>query len=123
MIILGAFSAGFLAVGLPFWRVPYDDVQLPASLLGFGLGVVAIAALLARAVGRTAPGETLAGAGAAVPAAVVVRIIVEGFADPTSHNLAGIEVLIAVILGLAAAGAGVLMGSVFLLVRRGQPAR
>jgi hypothetical protein len=120
---VGAFSAGFLAVGLPYWRIPYADVQLPASLLGFGLGVVAVAALLARAIGRTAPGETLAGAGAAVPAAVVVRIIADGFADSTSHNLAGIEVLIAVVLGLAAAGAGVLVGSVVLLVRRGQPAK
>jgi len=117
--VLGAaFVAGFLAVGVPYWRIPYGEVELPAALIGLGLGVVAVGALLTRVLGRTAPGETLAMVGAAVPAVVVVRIVVEGFADPTSHNLAGIEVAIAVGLGLAAAGLGVLAGSAILAARR-----
>ena len=116
---LGPFLAGFLAVGVPFWRVPYADMELPTGLIGVGLGVVAIGALLARAVGRLPFFEALATAAAAVPVVVVVGIIVESLADRTSHNLAGIEVVMAVVVGLTAAGVGAVVGSAILAARPG----
>lgn len=105
---LAVLATGTLCVGVPYWAIPYRQVNLPDALLGPGLAVVAVGALLLCAL-RLAPfGVALLAAGGAVPAAVFVRIVVEGFRDPTSHNLWPFEMIIAVLVGatVAAAGAG-----------------
>ncbi len=111
------FVLGVLAVGLPYWRIPYGEVSLPDALLQWGLVVVVLGAALARALAGTRPMVTVALVGAAVPVVVLARIVVEAMGDPTSHNLAGIEMFIALGLGAAAAGAGVLVGSLWRALR------
>jgi hypothetical protein len=73
-----------LAVGIPYCMIPYNKVNLPDALPGPGL--------------------------LAVVAAVFLRIVVEGTADPTSHNLWPFEVIIAVGLGFSIAFAGAVIG-------------
>jgi hypothetical protein len=110
------FLAAFLTVGVPYWLVPYDKLNLPDALLGAGLLVVIAAAALARAyVGRPFL-RVVAVMGSAVPAVVMARVVVDGFRDSTSHNLWPFEVVIAVFVGGLAALAGTLLGSLMLLL-------
>lgn len=113
-----AFIASFLAIGLPYWQIPYAKVSLPSTLLGFGLVVVFLAAAACRLV--PSAGFLLAAlVGAAAPAAVIARVMYETSADPTSHNLWPFEVVIAAFVGLAASIVGSLLGGLLRpLVRR-----
>jgi len=114
-------AAGTLCVGVPFWTIPYRQVNLPDALLGPGLVVVAVGALLLCAL-RLAPfGRALLAAGAAVPAAVFLRIVVEVLRDPTSHNLWPFEMIIAVFVGATAAAAGAVPGWVIARLRSRPP--
>jgi hypothetical protein len=103
------FAAGFLAVGVPYWAIPYDGAQLPSALLTPALAVVAGAAAILRAVGA-APFWRLVGVGASVPAAVMARVSVETSGDPTSHNLWPFEAAIACGVGFACSLAGAIAG-------------
>lgn len=108
-----AFVAVFLAVGIPYWLVPYNKT-IPNPVIAIGLvAVVAAAAILAFRGFKLA--KAIAVPGLAVPAAAMARVIVEGVIDPTSHNLWPFEIVIAALLGLAAALPGALLG--WLLVR------
>jgi hypothetical protein len=108
-----AFGLSFLAVGLPYWLIPYSEVNLPDALIGPGLLVVCGAALLLRTFRAATFWRTTGLVGSTVPAAVMARILVEGLLDPTSHNLWPLEVTIAAVLGLglACALAGAAVGS------------
>ena len=116
--LTGTFLAGFLAIGLPYWMIPYDKVSLPNTLYSLGLMVVTIAAAAARAFGRTHFVTAMLVVGAAVPAAVIARVAVETTGDPTSHNLWPIEVIIALVVGITSASMGALAGSFPLLFSR-----
>jgi hypothetical protein len=113
--LVAAFLAGFLAVGLPYWQIPYNKVNLPDAVMGLGLLVIVAASAVARAGGRIPIFKTTLVVGAAVPAAVFARVIVEGMKDPTSHNLWPFEVVIALVVGLGASVIGTLLGSALLL--------
>jgi hypothetical protein len=110
--LAGAFVVAFLAVGIPYWQVPYAKVSLPGTLMGAGLVVVVVAAALVRAAGKCHIVLSLLAAGLAVPSVVVARVAVDTIHDPTSHNLWPFEVIIASVVGLLASSAGALLGSV-----------
>ena len=110
--LAAAFVIGLVAVGVPYWQVAYSQVSLPDTLYGFGLLAVAILAAAARAFGKTRIARVILIAGAAVPAAVLARIVVEAAKDPTSHNLWPLEIIIATMVGLVCSSAGALVGSV-----------
>jgi hypothetical protein len=113
-----AFVATCLAVGIPYWRLPYAQLSLPNALYGPGLAVGFVAA--AALCWRFGSGFRAAAivTGAAPPAAVLARVIFETALDPTSHNLWPFEVAIAATIGLLVACAGALVGVV---VRRWLP--
>ena len=115
-----AFLSGFLAVGVPYWLVPYGQLNLPNAVIGPGLLVVAFAALVLRASRAASAWKAIVAAGGSIPAVVMTRVVVDGLRDPTSHNLWPFEVVIAVVVGLTVAGTGVLIG---MLVARLNPAR
>ena len=103
-----AFAAVFLAVGVPYWLVPYNKT-IPNAVIAIGVAaVVIVAAILAFRGMKLA--RALLVPGLAVPAAALARVIVEGVLDPTSHNLWPFEIVIATLLGLAAALPGALLG-------------
>ena len=121
---LPGWAAGFLTVGVPYWAIPYNKVNLPDSVLGAGLLVVIAVAALARAYLGRPFWRIVAVMGSVIPAVVMVRVMVDCSRDPTSHNLWPFEVFIAVIVGGAAALAGSVLGTlILLLLRKGRPGR
>lgn len=115
-----AFLVSFLAVGVPYWQVPYSQLSLPSSLWGPALVVVGVAAALLRFIGGSRFWPATLIVAASVPAAIVVRIVVDTALDSTSHNLWPIEVGIAVCIGFLVALLGALAGRIigFFLPRR-----
>ncbi len=98
--------------------IPYSKVNLPDALLGPGLVVVLAAAVLARGYSGKSFLRSVLVMGSAVPAAVMVRVIVEVAQRPASHNLWPFELVIAVLVGGTAAVAGALLGSLLLWANR-----
>lgn len=123
--LLAGFLASFFAVGIAYWPIPYSAVSLPDTLIDFGIIVVILASGVVRAWAVVPAWKATLLVGASVPAAVIARVIVEATADPTSHNLWPIEVMIAAAVGFAAALAGALVGSLVARLRAGgaQPGR
>ncbi len=109
-MLLAAFFASFLAVGLPYWRLPYASVSLPSTLYGFGLVIVFLASAASRLVPSVRFLPAFAVVGAAVPCVVMVRVSYETTADPTSHNLWPFEIVIAAMLGFSISFVGSLLG-------------
>jgi len=107
---LAWFSAAFFAAGIPWWLAPYNRFAFshPASILGC-LAFVGMAAWVA---GGTPLGLGRGGlvVGAAVPCAVMVRVVVDTMKDPTSHNLWPFEVVFAGLFGFGLAYAAGLLG-------------
>jgi|HigsolmetaAR201D_1030396.scaffolds.fasta_scaffold00268_32 hypothetical protein len=111
MLVL-AFAAGFLAVGIPYWSIPCDSpaFSLPSALPDAGLVVVGCMAALARVLSPAGLVRTTLAAGASVPAAVMARVVYEVVPDPTSHNLWPFELALAVVPGFGPALAGAVAG-------------
>lgn len=105
-----AMIATFLAVGLPFWRIPYSKVNLPGALMHPGLSVAVISALLLCACRMASWRRATVLVAGAVIASVFARTVIEGIQDPTSHNLWPFEVIIAAFIGVACALPGALVG-------------
>lgn len=116
-----AFLAGVLAVGIPYWLMPYGQVSLPSALMTPALAVVVVAAFLAR-IGRTASfWRVVFVVGSAVPAAVFMRVVRDTTQDPTSHNLWPFEVIIALMVGLSCSLSGTLVGMIGAMIKTPQP--
>ena len=107
-----AFLVAFFAIGLPYWSVPYGKVGAPSALLGVGLAVSALAALVVSAAGFARARLAALVVGASGPAAVMLRVIVDCSRDPTAHNLWPFEVALAGGVGLMASTAGAVLGAV-----------
>jgi hypothetical protein len=104
--LFAAFVLAFFAFGAMHWTLPYSDVELPNSLIGAGLVLVVVAAVLARTRGRASFWITTLVVGAAAPAAIAARVIVDTATDPTSHNLWPFELVLAGVVGHTTAAVG-----------------
>lgn len=113
--------ASFLAVGVPYWPIPYRSVSLPDTLMTPALLVVVMAVLAAGVTRRVAVWRQALIIGGAVPAAVLARVAWDVMQDPTSHNLWPFEAVIAGIIGVSCALAGGLVAIVITKVV-GRPA-
>ncbi|HET6782445.1 MAG TPA: hypothetical protein VFH12_01265 [Pseudoxanthomonas sp.] len=113
--LLIAFLIAFIGVGFRYWQLPYAQASLPGSLYGPGLVAIAMVALMARAFGLARFWKVWLLIAAAVPAAVLMRIVVDTTSDVASHNLWPLELAIAAALGLTCSLAGTVLGSLFLL--------
>jgi hypothetical protein len=80
-------------------------------LYGAGLLVIGILAFAACAFGKARLLTVILVVGAAVPAAILARVIVEAAADPTSHNLWPLELIIPAVAGIVCSSVGALLGS------------
>jgi hypothetical protein len=109
--LLWSFLVGFLLVGVPYWRIPYNKAT-SAAVMG-GAILIGVVALITRVfIDARFPRVVLVLA-AAVPAAVMARVVVDTTRDPTSHNLWPFELVIAFLVGLTGTVPGTLIGSVF----------
>lgn len=106
------------AIGLSYWTIPHAQLNLPDGLYGPGLWLVFFAAIgIVAWQPRRAVSTGLIGAGS-VLAVVIIRVVLDVARDPSSHNLLGIEVIIAAGVGAVVAGAGVGCGLVVARARR-----
>jgi len=112
------FALAFFAVGVPYWLIPYNKLNLPDALLGAELAVVFVAAALARMYSGKSFMRVVMVMGSAVPAVVMARVVVDGVLDYSAHNLWPFEVVIAILVGGSVAVAGTLLGSVVLWLSR-----
>jgi hypothetical protein len=117
-ILKVAFVIGVLSIGLPFWLMPYNKIDLPDALYGPGLAIVFILALLLRSAGIAAFFKTLNVMAASVPSAVMARVVVEGLMDPTKHNLWPLVILIAAGVGYLSTIPGVVIGQLIYWLRQ-----
>lgn len=108
-----AFVACVLGVGVPYWLPDYHAINLPDSLMGPGLIMVGLAAFLLYTSGVTRWWKGTMTVAASVPAVVFIRVLVDCFKDPTSHNLWPLEMIIALGVGLSSASVGGIVGIVF----------
>ena len=113
--LLVALALSMLAVGVPYWQVPYAALSLPNALLGVGLLVPLLATAAIRVVAGV-PFLAAVGVGLAVPCVVAMRVVADVMGDPTSHNLWPFEVIIAGVVGLAVSVCGALLGGVVRLL-------
>jgi hypothetical protein len=108
--LLWSFLVGFLVVGVPCWRIPYNKATSSAVMGGAVL--IGVIALIARVLIEARFSRVVLVLAAAVPAAVMARVVVDTMRDPTSHNLWPFELVIAFMVGLAGTVPGTLLGSV-----------
>jgi hypothetical protein len=111
LVLAAAFAVSFFVIGWPYWQVAYAQVSLPETLLGWPILVV-VAAAAAACVARANAFAVFLIVGAAVPSAVLARVIFDTAVDPTSHNLWPFEIVLAGMLGFAVALAGIVVGLV-----------
>lgn len=99
--VLLTFAVVVLAAGIPYWRLPYAEINrghfavLPGAALLCFLTLVLVMAEVAR-VKLIAVTMLLT-----VPAIDIVSIAKDTAADPTSHNLWPFELVIAALSGAA----------------------
>jgi hypothetical protein len=116
-----SFAVAFLAIGIPFWRIPYNQFDLghgellPGAIL---LGVLTLLLIVAEAARARWVAIVMS---LCVPAIDCVSIAHDTAIDPTSHNLAPFELVAAFILGAAFVVPGLVAGTLLrTLVRRQQ---
>lgn len=110
--LIGVALGGFVAL-LPY--LFYGATFPPVAITSVGLAVAATGLALFRAGARW---QTGGGVGIGLVAFVVAQIVVDYRRDPTSHNLAPFEIVIALVIGLPPSVLGVLLGN---LARRKVP--
>lgn len=107
----GVFLACLLVVGVPFWRVPYgNELNVPDSFYGPGLWVLAVAPVLLARFARSGFLRSFVIAASVPGAALMLRVIVEGIQDPTTHNLWPIALVIVLVLGAVVTAPGAVVG-------------
>ncbi len=106
-MLLLALVLPILAVGLPYWGRPYAELQLPGALLWWPLALVFFGAVASRLAGAGFVASWLV-AGAPLALVVGVRVLRDTAADPSTHNLWPLELMIAGALGWGMALLGAL---------------
>ena len=99
--LAAAFVIALLAIGVPYWRIPYNQFDLghlellPGAIF---LGIATLALIAAQA----APARwVMGGMLACAPLVAIVSIVRDTSADATTHNMAPFELVAAAVLGAA----------------------
>jgi hypothetical protein len=116
-----AAVASLFAVGIPYWLIPYNKLNLPSALLTPGLAVVVASALLLRLFGAASFRRASFMIGGTVGVVIMVRVLADVARDPTSHNLWPFEMVIALAIGLCCSLAGAIAGNVMAKLLPGRP--
>jgi len=109
LYLLIGFLSCYVAIGIPYWRLPYSEVSLPDSLYTIGLFLTFIGAIVF-CVYNIGFLWSAAVFGCCAPAVVATRIIIDTAQDGSTHNLFPFEIAIAVIIGFSTAGFGAMLG-------------
>jgi hypothetical protein len=123
-LLSAAFLLAFLAIGLPYWQIPYSKVALPGSILGLGLWVTFFSAAILRCVFSSPFLSVFIALSLPGPSAVMLRILVEVAEDSTSHNLWPLELILVSGVSVGVTLAGILIGTFLsILFRKFHPGR
>jgi hypothetical protein len=109
--LAAACTVAFLAVGVPYWLVPYNKLNLPDALLHPGLLLPMVAALALRAGAIVSFARAVHALALSVAAVVMARVLADCLRDPTAHNLWPFELVIALLVGYACSACGALVGA------------
>lgn len=104
------FIVSAFAVGVPYFLTPYGELNLPSALYGPELCVLVAAAALTLGCGAAPFWKGVAIFGACIPTIIFVRVTLDTAADPNSHNLWPLEIVIGSVVGTLCAFAGALIG-------------
>lgn len=111
-LLATCFAISFLAVGVPYWQVPYSKAELPTALGWLGVFFMLLLSALPLILRKSSFLKTVVVLGLVIPAVVTARVIVETSADPTSHNLWPLELVLAAFISFPIALFGALCGFV-----------
>jgi hypothetical protein len=110
--LAAAFAIAFVAIGVPYWRIAYNQFDLSHVELLPGaifLGIATLALIAAQA----APARWVIGLMlACAPLIDLVAIVRDTSTDATTHNLAPFELVAAAVLGAAFVLPGAAIGLV-----------
>lgn len=113
LLVPAAFLIVVLVLGVPWWQIPYNRIELSNPVLWPGLALLMVLpALLVGLELARARIATLVMLGC-MPAIDVISIGHDTAIDPTTHNLAPIEVVMMLVLGAFIVVPGVLAGVAF----------
>lgn len=118
-MLLLALALPILAIGTHYWARPYAELQLPSALLWWPVLLVFFGAVASRLAGAGFLLSWLV-AGAPLAIVVMVRVMRDTGADPTTHNLWPLELVIAGVLGWGASLLGALAGHLSLRARKAE---
>lgn len=109
--LLPALAVCYLAMGIPYWQIPYSSLSLPNPLYDIGL-VLVVAGAFAFHLSGLGFLRSAVSFGCVAPAVVATRIILDTARDGSTHNLFPFEIAIAVFVGFLAAAFGAVIGMV-----------
>jgi hypothetical protein len=110
--LAAAFAIAFVAIGIPYWHIPYNQFDLSHTELLPGAILLGIATM-ALIGGQVVPARWVTGVMlACAPAIDLVSIVRDTSADATTHNLAPFELVAAVVLGAGFVLPGLVVGLV-----------
>lgn len=104
------FLLCFFTAGVPFWRIPYAELNVPNGFFGVGVAAVFIAAAVSGFFLRASFRRSLIVPALVFPAVLMARVVVEAAMEPSRHNLWPLALIIAALTGLVVAGAGAVLG-------------
>lgn len=110
-----AFCAGTVIAGWQHWMRATAQTDPTDTLVGPGLAALGVIAALLVVSRAASGGRAFLLMSACLPAAVMALVVVDGWEDPSSHNLWPLELVFAFVVGVVPVLGGVLLG---LLLRR-----
>jgi hypothetical protein len=113
------FVVALVSTGLPLWLVPYNRIELPSFWLLPGLLVIVPLAAGTRFLALAKTWATVGALTGAMIAANMLRVSWDAAADPTSHNLWPLELIMTAFAGVTFSLVGCLAGWLLGLVWRG----
>lgn len=108
--IVSGFLICFFVVGIPYWQIPYDEINLPGAILNSRLWVVVILSAVVFLMEHRTFRNNVMVMGLSVPAVIIVRAAWDLMLDPSSHNLLPFELIIAAAIGFPCSLSGTVMG-------------
>ena len=100
-----------VALGALLWNLPYLFYHAGSPHIAVTLVALSVTAAGLSLLCPGARWQTGSGVGLGPLVVIVVQIIVAYSRDPTSHNLAGLEIMAALVIGLPPTILGVLLGN------------
>jgi len=105
-----AFVAATLVIGVPYWAIPYDKFDLGHVEVLPGAILLSLLTMMLIGKGNAKARTAFLVMSMVAPTVDLIAIVHDTSTDPTTHNLAPFELIIAWLLGAAFVLAGLALG-------------